>query len=67
MTIVVNIFIRSVTTLIIPISEGGTNSRHMHNLAKPQSYRGLKLLPSDIKFMNTCSFTVDFKKISSYM
>ena len=34
-----------------PISEGGTNSSHTHNLAKSQSYRGLKLLPSDIKLM----------------
>ena len=38
-------------TLNIPISEVGTNSGHMHKLAKSQSYLGLKLLPSDIKFM----------------
>jgi hypothetical protein len=36
----------------IAISEGGTNSSHMHNLAKSQSYQGLKLLLRDIKFMS---------------
>ena len=35
------------------ISEGGTNSSHTHNLAKSQSYRGLKLLLSDTKSMTT--------------
>ena len=39
------------TTLNIPISEGGTNSSFTHNLAKSQSYGGLKLLLSDTKFM----------------
>ena len=34
-----------------PISEGGTNSSHMHDLAKSQSYGGLELLLSDTKFM----------------
>ena len=37
----------------IPISEGGTNSSRMHNLAKSQTYWGLKLLLSDIKCMAT--------------
>ena len=41
------------TALNIPISEGGTNSSETHNLAKSQSYRGLKLLLNDTKFMNT--------------
>ena len=41
------------TTLNIPISEGGTNSCFMHNLVKSQHYQGLKILPSDTKFMNT--------------
>ena len=27
-----------ITTLNIPISEGGTNSSHMHNVAQSQSY-----------------------------
>ena len=31
----------------MPISEGDTNSSHMHNLAKSQSYQGLELLMSD--------------------
>ena len=35
------------STLNIPISEGGANLCHTHNLAKSQSYRGLKLLLSD--------------------
>ena len=39
------------TTLNLPISEGGTNSSHMHNLANPESHRGLKLLLSDTIFM----------------
>ena len=41
----------NLSTLNIASSEGGTNSSHMHNLAKSQSYQGLKLLLSDIKFM----------------
>ena len=41
------------TTLNISIGEDGTNSRHVHNLAKSQIYQGLKLLLSDTKFMNT--------------
>ena len=40
-----------ITTLNIPISEGGTNSSHMHNVAQSQSYWGLKLLLSVTKFM----------------
>ena len=40
-------------TLNIPISEGGTNLSHTHNLAKSQSHEGLKLLLSDIEFMTT--------------
>ena len=39
------------TTLNIPIGEGGSNSSHTRNLAKSQSYQGLKLLLSDTKFM----------------
>ena len=38
-------------TLNIPISEGGTNLSHTHNLDKFQSYQGPKLLLSDTKFM----------------
>ena len=41
------------STLTIPISESGTNSSHTHNLVKSQSYRGLRLLLSDTKFMTT--------------
>ena len=51
-------------TLIISISEGGTNSWSMHYLAKSQSYRGLKFLMCDTKFMNTCSISIGFKRIS---
>ena len=43
------------TTLNILISEGGTNSSHMHNLAKSQSSQGLKLLLSDTKFMTSAN------------
>lgn len=50
--------------LIIQISEGGTNSCRMHYLANSQSYWGLNFLLRDTKFMNTWSFTIDFKKIS---
>jgi hypothetical protein len=42
-----------ITAPNIPVSEGGTNSSHMHNLAESQRDRGLKLLPSDTKFMKT--------------
>jgi hypothetical protein len=42
-----------ITTLNLPNREGGANSSHMHNRAKSQSYRGLKLLLSDTKFMST--------------
>ena len=52
-------------TQIIPISEGGTNSQSMHYLVPNQSYGGLKLLPSDLKIMNTSSSNIDFKKISA--
>ena len=38
-----------VPTLSISIKEGGIESSHMHNLAKSQSYRGLKLLLNDTK------------------
>jgi hypothetical protein len=38
-------------TLNTPNSEGGTSSSHMHNLAKSQSYLGLKVLLSDPGFM----------------
>ena len=50
-------------TLHIPSSGRDTNSSHMHNLVKSQSYRGLQFSMSDTKFMNICSFTIDFKKI----
>ena len=46
----------NIPTLNIPISESGTNSSLTHNLAKSQSYQGLKLLQSDTKFMITCKF-----------
>ena len=39
-----------------PISEGGTNLSHTHNLAKSQSYQWLKLLPGDTKFMKKVNF-----------
>ena len=51
-------------TLNIPISEGGANPSHMHDPTKSQSYQGLNFLLSDTKFMNTCSFTIDFKKMN---
>ena len=41
------------TTLNIPISEGGIHSSHTHNLAKSQSYQGLKLLLTDTSFLTT--------------
>ena len=41
-----------VSTQNILISESGTNSSHMYNLAKSQSYRRLKLLLENTKFMN---------------
>ena len=34
----------------------------MHYLAESQSYQELKCLLSDTKFMNTCSFAIDFKE-----
>ena len=40
-----------IAILNIPISEGGTNSSHTHNLAKIQSCVGFKLLLSAIEFM----------------
>ena len=40
----------------IPISKGGTDSSRMHNLAKAQSYQGLKLISSDTKCMMTVTF-----------
>ena len=47
------------TTLNIPISEGGTNSSHTHNLVKSQSYRWLKLLLSDSESMTTMKVFAD--------
>ena len=35
------------------MSEGGINSSHTHNLAKSQSFQGLKLLLCATKFMST--------------
>ena len=48
----------------ISTSEDGTNSSHTHNLVKSQSYQGLKFVLSDTKFVNLCSFIIDFKKIN---
>ena len=49
--------------LNIPMSEGGTNPpSHTHDPTKSPSYQGLEFSPSDTKFMNTCSFTIHFKK-----
>lgn len=53
------------TTLIMPISEGGTNSWSMHYLAKSQSCWGLEFKLSGSKFTNTCSFTISFKKTNA--
>ena len=47
-----------VATLSIPTREGGTNSSHTHNPAKPQSYRELKLLLSDTKFTKAVNFVL---------
>jgi len=55
------------TTLNIPISEGCTNSSHMHIVVNSQSYRRLKLLLSNSKFLTMvflCLFTIDLKKIN---
>ena len=46
------------TTLNIPMSEGDTNS------CQSQSYQGFNFFYQVTKSMNTCSFTIDFKKIS---
>jgi hypothetical protein len=54
--VLVTIHMRFTTTPNIPISEGGTNSSHTHNVAKSQSYRGLEFLLSVTKIMNTCSY-----------
>ena len=56
------------TTLNIPISRGDITSSHTHNLAKSQSYRALKLLLSDTKFMpmvNSMLIYDRFQKIKS--
>ena len=47
------------TTLIIPISECGTNSWITHYFAKAQNWWELKFLLSVTKFMNRCSFTIN--------
>ena len=46
------------TTLTIPISVWGTNSRNTHYFFWVNSHNwwGLKFLPTNIKFINTCSF-----------
>ena len=41
------------TTLNTPISEGGTNWSHTHNVAKSQSYQKFTLLGSDAEFIKT--------------
>ena len=38
----------------------------MPHVAKSQRHWGLKCLLRDTKFLNTCSFTIDFKKMSVY-
>ena len=43
-------------------SEGAINSSHTHNLAKSQSYRVLKLLLSDIRFMTTVNPTLIYHR-----
>ena len=53
------------STLIVPFSEGGTNSQSTHYLAKSQHCWKLKILLSDTKFINTCSFIIDSKNISA--
>ena len=52
------------TTTIIPISEGGPNTRSMVLFSQISKLSKAKFVLSDIKFMNTCSFTIEFKKIS---
>ena len=53
-------------TLNIPIDEGGTNSSHMHNLAKSQSYRGLELLLSDTKFMKMVNSMLIYHRLQEF-
>lgn len=55
-----------VFTLIIPICVCGTKSWNMCYFAKSQNQWGLKFILSDIKFLNTCLFTIHFKKISAW-
>ena len=52
-----------ISTLNIPNSEGGINSSHLHNPTKSQRYGELKILSSDTKVTNTCSSTIDSKKL----
>lgn len=52
------------TTWIVPFSACGTKSQNPHYYAKSQNWWGLEFLPSDTKSMNTCSFTMKFKKSS---
>jgi hypothetical protein len=56
-----------VTTLIIPFSKGDTNSQSTHYLAKFQSYWGLEFLLDNTKFIDMCSFTLNFKKTTLNM
>lgn len=51
------------TTLGIPISKGGTNPQSAHYLALKKFEIWINIV---IKFMNTCSFTIDFKKTNAY-
>ena len=43
-------------------TQSGINSSHTHNLAKSQSYRGLKFLLSDTKFMTTVNSMLNYHR-----
>ena len=51
-------------TLIVPISVCGINTWNTHYFGESQNLWGLNCLLSDMKFMNTCSFTIHYKKIN---
>ena len=49
------------TMLVIPISEGGTNPQRAHYLG----LKNFEIWVNNVsKFINTCSFLIDLKKIS---
>ena len=50
------------TSLNIPISEGGTNSNHTQNLAKSQSYQGLKLLLNGTKIITIVNSMLNYQR-----